>query len=67
MEDIELVIIDQHRQIHDYVKTYLDEKGRVKFYLYENRKTKVKQCFSPVDIEILRKWRKNTTKVVETR
>lgn len=67
MEELELEIMDQNNQIHDFIKAYTDEKGKVKFYLYENRRTKVKQCFSPLDLRILRKWRKNTTKVVETR
>ena len=65
--DIELVITDQNGQTYDYVKTYYDEKGEVKFHLYRNRKTKVKQCFQPYDINIMKRWGKNTTKVVETR
>ena len=67
MEEIELEIIDQNFQVHDFIRTYIDEKGNIKYYLYENRKTKVKQCFHPIDLEKLKKWRKNTTKVVETR
>ena len=67
MDEIELVIMDQHRQIHDFIKTYTDEKGNIKFYLYKNRNTGVRQCFSPYDINILKNWGKNTTKVVETR
>lgn len=57
MEEFELTITDQRGQKYDLIKAYIDERGNVKFYLYENRKTKVKECFSPVDIKILKRLR----------
>jgi hypothetical protein len=59
-------ILKIKKERYSLIKIYKDKRDRIKFCLYENTKTKTKECFSLYQIKIIKNMEK-TTKVVETR